>query len=71
MKSFSSAYRGTPKNDFAKSKQLQGKLDVSLAVLNDISSVQSRTYAPTIYFYIILLAVEQVYRQPEDLSSQT
>jgi len=32
VKSFSSLYDGTAENDFAKSKQLQGKLDVFLAV---------------------------------------
>ena len=46
MKSFSSAYVGTLENDFAKSKQRQGKLDVFLAVFNIILCGQSRMSAP-------------------------
>ena len=65
MKSFSSAYSGTPENDFTKSKQRQGKLDVSLPFLCKFIRIFRNKTSYNFPFLSFLLAVEPVFRQSE------
>ena len=54
MKSVSSVYKSTPENDFAKSKQRQGKFDIFLAVFIQIYAVSQ--LCPTYILFILYFA---------------